>query len=121
MIKQRAGLFFVAGLSVGVLGCGGLTSAGAADAASSIPPTSDLISSRPYKYKVPKGLMRKTDAAGGDAARLGANGELNELVLHLAPLADSRTFIYAYPDGTVDPHRSAFLERHGSLLQLLQR
>lgn len=103
MIQTARWSLFVAGLSVGVLGCGGLTSAGQPDAAASIPPTSDLISSRPYKYKVPKGYdAKKPTPLVVMLHGLGASGELNELVLHLAPLADSRTFIYAYPDGTVD-------------------
>jgi polyhydroxybutyrate depolymerase len=34
---------------------------------------------------------------------LSADGEMESLYLNLAPLADSRNFLYAYPDGTKNP------------------
>jgi polyhydroxybutyrate depolymerase len=59
------------------------------------------ILSRPYKYKVPSGY----DATQPTPLLillhgLGASGELQSLYMGLAPLADSRNFLYAYPDGT---------------------
>lgn len=62
------------------------------------------VTSRPYKFKVPKGY---------DASKptpllimlhgLTASGELEELLLHFGPLADKQNFLYAYPDGTKNP------------------
>lgn len=68
-----------------------------------------LIMERPYKYKVPKDYdPKKPSPLVVMLHGLSASGELNELVLHLAPLADSRTFLYAYPDGTKNPVGARF-------------
>lgn len=68
------------------------------------PTTAGPLMSRPYKYKVPS----RYDATKATPLvvmlhGLSASGELNELILHLAPLAESRTFLYAFPDGTQNP------------------
>jgi polyhydroxybutyrate depolymerase len=62
------------------------------------------LMSRPYKYKVPS----RYDASKPTPLvvmlhGLSASGELNELILRLAPLSESRTFLYAFPDGTKNP------------------
>ncbi|MBL9004873.1 MAG: prolyl oligopeptidase family serine peptidase [Myxococcales bacterium] len=62
------------------------------------------IMSRPYKYKVPS----RYDASKPTPLVVmlhgfTASGELNELILRLAPLSESRTFLYAFPDGTKNP------------------
>ena len=95
----------VAGLSACLLACDGQLSSGIdrPGVASLDPETARLIMSRPYKYKVPKDYdAKKPTPLGVMLHGLSASGELNELVLHLAPLSDSRTFLYAYPDGTKD-------------------
>ena len=64
----------------------------------------DLSPSRPYKYKVPS-RYDATKATPLIVMLHGftASGELNELILHLAPLAESKGFLYAFPDGTQNP------------------
>lgn len=68
--------------------------------------TSDAgpIMSRPYKYKVPS-RYDATKATPLVVMLHGftASGEINEVILRLAPLAESRTFLYAFPDGTKNP------------------
>ena len=96
----------LAGLSVGLLACDGQLSSGGDQ--SGFPSLNAeaalLITSRPYKFKVPKDYdAKKPTPLVVMLHGLSASGELNELVLHLAPLADSRTFLYAYPDGTKNP------------------
>ncbi|MBL9004675.1 MAG: prolyl oligopeptidase family serine peptidase [Myxococcales bacterium] len=96
----------LAGLAVGLSACDGQASSGSSPpaAASLSPEAAALIMARPYKHKVPKGYdAKKPTPLVVMLHGLSASGELNELVLHLAPLADARTFLYAYPDGTKDP------------------
>ncbi len=76
---------------------------GVADAQLS-PSTAGPIMSRPYKYKVPS----RYDASKPTPLLimlhgLSASGDINELILHLAPLAESKNFLYAFPDGTKNP------------------
>lgn len=101
----------LAGLSVALPACDGQLSS-ASDpkpAAALSPEAAALIMARPYKYKVPTNYdPKKPTPLVVMLHGLSASGELNELVLHLAPLADSRTFIYAYPDGTKDPVGARF-------------
>ena len=62
------------------------------------------IMSRPYKYKVPSRYdATKPTPLVVMLHGFTASGELNELILHLAPLSESRTFLYAFPDGTKNP------------------
>ncbi len=107
----------LAGLSACLLACDGELSPNVAfpaelgqqnnersGVASWAPETAGPILSRPYKYKVPKDYdAKKPTPLVVMLHGLSASGELNELVLHLSPLADSRTFLYAYPDGTKNP------------------
>ncbi len=76
---------------------------GVADALFS-PRTAGPLTSRPYKYKVPS-RYDATKATPLIVMLHGftASGELNELILHLAPLAESKGFLYAFPDGTQNP------------------
>ena len=62
------------------------------------------VTSRPYKFKVPKGYdATKPTPLLVMLHGLSASGELEELILHFGPLAESRNFLYAYPDGTKNP------------------
>ncbi|MBL9041699.1 MAG: prolyl oligopeptidase family serine peptidase [Myxococcales bacterium] len=93
----------LAGLTASLLACDGQPSADSEQVTfpSLRPESAMLIASRPYKYKVPKDYdAKKPTPLVIMLHGLSASGELNELVLHLAPLADARTFLYAYPDGT---------------------
>lgn len=111
MIHAARSCLLVAGLSVGLLACDAASSVDADPALSMAPSreTSRLIMSRPYKYKVPKGYdATKPTPLVVMLHGLSASGELNELVLHLSPLADERTFLYAYPDGTKNPVGARF-------------
>lgn len=69
-----------------------------------VPQTAGPIMSRPYKYKVPS----RYDATKPTPLLVmlhgfTASGDINELILHLAPLAESKNFLYAFPDGTKNP------------------
>lgn len=103
MTKSVCRSLVVAGFAIGLLGCGGQVAADPAGVSELAPTTADLLTARPYKYKVPKNYdASKPTPLVVMLHGLGTSGELNELVLHLSPLADSRTFLYAYPDGTKD-------------------
>jgi polyhydroxybutyrate depolymerase len=68
------------------------------------PETAGPITSRPYKYKVPSRYdATKPTPLVVMLHGFTASGELNELILHLAPLAETKTFLYAFPDGTKNP------------------
>lgn len=105
-MTQTARLSLIlASLSASLLACDGQlpSNSDLSGPAPQNPETAKLIMSRPYKYKVPKDYdPKKPTPLVVMLHGLSASGELNELVLHLAPLADSRTFLYAYPDGTKD-------------------
>lgn len=66
--------------------------------------TAGPLDGRPYKFKVPSGY----DSSKPTPLLLmlhgfGASADLENLYIGLAPLADARTFLYAYPDGTQNP------------------
>jgi len=110
-------LLLLVGLASGLLACDGQLSPSVefpaehgqqnlerSGVASWAPKTAGPLTSRSYKYKVPKYYdATKPTPVVVMLHGLSASGELNELVLRLSPLADSRTFLYAYPDGTKNP------------------
>jgi len=62
------------------------------------------VDSRPYQYKVPSRYDRATPTPLLVMLHgFSASGPLEELYLHFGALADSKTFLYAYPDGLKDP------------------
>lgn len=66
--------------------------------------TNPLVAVRPYLYKVPKGYdPQKPTPLVILLHGLTASGQLQEALFKLAPLADEKNFLYAYPDGTVGP------------------
>lgn len=68
------------------------------------PQTAGPIMSRPYKYKVPSRYdATKPTPLVVMLHGFTASGEINELILHLAPLSETKTFLYAFPDGTKNP------------------
>jgi len=70
---------------------------------------SGTVMARPYKYKVPKGYDPAVPTPLLVLLHgLTASGELQSLYLGLAPLSDSRKFLYVYPDGTQNPLGARF-------------
>jgi polyhydroxybutyrate depolymerase len=64
----------------------------------------DPIASRPYKSLVPSHYDATTPTPLVILLHgFGASGALQEDYFHLSALAESRTFLYAYPDGLQDP------------------
>jgi polyhydroxybutyrate depolymerase len=62
-----------------------------------------LVASRPYMYKVPSGYDKSVPTPLVILLHgYAASGAIQESYFQLAPLADTKTFLYAYPDGTVD-------------------
>jgi polyhydroxybutyrate depolymerase len=89
---------FVAGLVIVVAtgacsGCGGKKT----DAGS-------LVGSRPYGFKVPTGYVSGTPTPLVILLHgYASTGAGQESYFQLGPIADEQTFLYATPDGTVDP------------------
>ncbi len=70
------------------------------------PVTSDggLIGMRPYNFKVPVGYNKTRPTPLVILFHgYGATGATQDLYFQLGALADVKTFLYAYPDGTLDP------------------
>jgi polyhydroxybutyrate depolymerase len=66
-------------------------------------PESGLTLSRPYHFYVPPGYNQDVPAPLVILLHgYSANGDEQELYFQLKPVADAQTFLYAYPDGTVD-------------------
>lgn len=62
------------------------------------------VDTRPYQYKVPSRYDRtKPTPLVVLLHGFSASGSLQELYFNLSALAESRTFLYAYPDGKQDP------------------
>ena len=121
-------LFAVSAVTVSILLSGGCGSAGAdpdapPSAAAAAPSLAETgtgtatltaagispVVARPYKFKVPKDY----DASQPTPLLVLlhgfiASGELQSLYFGLGPLAESRTFLYAYPDGTQNPLGTRF-------------
>jgi polyhydroxybutyrate depolymerase len=63
-----------------------------------------LVGSRPYGFKVPTGYdPSKPTPLVILLHGYGSTGVGQESYFQLAPVADEQTFLYAFPDGTVDP------------------
>lgn len=62
------------------------------------------LDGRPYQLKVPRGYdATKPTPLLVMLHGFSASGPLEELYLNFSALADKRTFLYAYPDGTQNP------------------
>jgi polyhydroxybutyrate depolymerase len=102
---RRWAIGLLGGLGLLGSGCGGLDLA----AADPSPVTAGLhgtsgIGSRTYQYKVPSHYDRATATPLLIMLHgFSASGSLEELYLHFGELAESKTFLYAYPDGLKDP------------------
>lgn len=110
-------LLAVAAVAVG--GCGGAspadpppTGSGAALAAAG--PAAQVstvtlegvgpVDTRPYQYKVPSRYDRSRPTPLLILLHgFGASGSLQEIYFNFSALAESQTFLYAYPDGKQDP------------------
>jgi polyhydroxybutyrate depolymerase len=92
-----------AGLAVGV-STGGCSSSGGKG-----PDGGSLVGARPYGFKVPAGY----DASIPTPLVISLHGYAmtgvaQESYFQLGPVADEQTFLYAMPDGTVDPSGRRF-------------
>jgi polyhydroxybutyrate depolymerase len=68
-----------------------------------------LTLSRPYHFYVPPGYDKNTPAPLVVMLHgYTASGDAQELYWQLKPVADAHTFLYAYPDGTVDAFGNRF-------------
>lgn len=82
----------------------GIGHAAITDGASVSGPTAGPVDTRPYKYKVPKGYDKtKPTPLLVMLHGFTASGDINNVILGLVPLADSKNFLYAFPDGTQNP------------------
>ena len=68
-----------------------------------------LVEQRPFKLKVPSGY----DAAKPTPLLIllhgySASGFLQDAYFNLAPVADAKTFLYAYADGTLDKEKKRY-------------
>jgi polyhydroxybutyrate depolymerase len=73
--------------------------------------TSDggLVEARPYHFYVPPGYDKNTPTPLVIMLHgYTANGDEQELYWNLTATAKEKTFLYAYPDGTVDPGGNRF-------------
>lgn len=67
------------------------------------PHTASPLDGRPYQFKVPRGYdATKPTPLVVMLHGFTFSGPLEELYMNLGALAESRTFLYAYPDGTKD-------------------
>ncbi|MEO8876252.1 MAG: alpha/beta fold hydrolase [Polyangiaceae bacterium] len=65
--------------------------------------SSALVAARPYNFKVPSGYDKtKATPLVILLHGYGASGVEQEAYFQLGPQADADTFLYAYPDGTLD-------------------
>lgn len=68
-----------------------------------------LVSDRPYHFKVPSAYDKtKPTPLVILLHGYGADGPTQDAYFGLSTLADQRTFLYAYPDGTIDPSGKRF-------------
>jgi polyhydroxybutyrate depolymerase len=68
-----------------------------------------LTASRPYHFYVPPGYDKNTPAPLVILLHgYTASGDEQELYFQLKPIADKHTFLYAYPDGTIDEFGNRF-------------
>jgi polyhydroxybutyrate depolymerase len=111
--------FFAVPVAVIVGGCSESSSpaapddAGAADGAGGSSETGaaggSLVEQRPFKLKVPSGY----DASKPTPLLIllhgySASGFLQDAYFNLAPVADDKTFLYAYADGTLDKEKKLY-------------
>src|SRR5262245_51236702 len=101
--------FALLALCTGILfGCGGSggPSPPPPDAGSAPPDggsTSQLVAARPYNLKVPQGYSPSTPTPLVLVLHgYGVNGAVQNIYFGTSPLADAKTFLLAYPDGTLD-------------------
>jgi polyhydroxybutyrate depolymerase len=87
---------------------GGATS-DAATSTDAAPPTNPLVTARPYHFKAPSGY----DSSKPTPLLVMLHGYSVDSIwednyLHLSALAESKTMLYAYPDGTKDAKGNRF-------------
>ncbi|HEX4621848.1 MAG TPA: alpha/beta fold hydrolase [Myxococcaceae bacterium] len=67
-----------------------------------------LVASRPYPLVVPPGYAGQPTPLVILLHGYGASGAEQEAYFQLTPVAKAQTFLYAYPDGTLDSHGLRF-------------